>query len=454
MPTTEQVDIHLPSGEIVTVEVPSGMKDEDIKGKLQQQHPELFAKANTPESLGMPNAAQQAHSVMTHKSLASSGTNPVSGDVTSLHHRGVDEKTGAREGTNASPERQKATTKLINTAAGVTGAVTTGAMLAAAPVPVAMSIAGSIAGSKAGGYGGGAIGKVIGHEQEGSQVGSTVGGLAGGLLGGIYGEEVLPPWLRSQLPAFLRDPASVSREAQEALGEFMNKEYTPTPKVPPAQTDLGEFMNKEYEPTPKVPPAETARAEFMNKGYENTPKVPPTEAARGEFMNKGYQNSDPLREAVEGGRALEMPNKIPARMSEGERIYRTTPWAGPEPKPVKPPPPDMTPSGGTLTSNMGPGPSPAAPIGQPITGPTNQAFSPVPAATRAGFSSVGKPVAEPDVIHAQEPIGSPIEPNLAGSTPRDQLEVMAARGDANAIKQLQALGRPIVIQPRPTIGRR
>ena len=51
---TEQVDLKLPSGEMVTALVPKGMSDEQVKGLMQKKHPEFYGSAIPGAPSGPP----------------------------------------------------------------------------------------------------------------------------------------------------------------------------------------------------------------------------------------------------------------------------------------------------------------------------------------------------------------------------------------------------------------
>lgn len=100
----EEVDLNTPSGEMVTVRVPRGMSDDQIKSMLRQRNPELFqAKSAMPE----PNAIGAANKLLAAKGIQVSPlSNPINAISNSMQQPSAIERGLVSAGAALSPRAE------------------------------------------------------------------------------------------------------------------------------------------------------------------------------------------------------------------------------------------------------------------------------------------------------------------------------------------------------------
>jgi hypothetical protein len=209
---------------------------------------------------------------------------------------------------------QSTATNALDTMAVAMPALTSFGTMAPSRIPLALlgGGAGGYGGAKVGDSAGGFIGGKLGNEQSGRTAGTFLGGLIGTYLGGSAAEAIIPQVL-SRIGV---------TTGQSWLG------LKSAPRV--AQEDLGNFMSQGYQ---NVTPSQQDIAQFMSQGYEN---VTPSQQDIGAFMNRGYQPADQaaLDAATSSGQATLLPNRLPRRIGQNERIDMTRPWDWQAPPPA------------------------------------------------------------------------------------------------------------------------
>lgn len=263
-----------------------------------------------------------------------------------------------------------------------------------APVATGLAIGGSVLGGKAGRW--------AGEQFDAPEIGEDVGGLMGGLLGGIAGPKS-PGLARGAARKVLFDP--ITQKPTLSPGPILER-FLRTPEE--AQSMIA--AQTPQPPKPEVFPL--SRSSGPYRGPSSVPKSAP--------------EVDPVLQAVREGRAAKLPTRMPPTMPPP----RTSPFTG-------------------MTSSANPPADAELPLAP--TAPSSpvqfvEKFGPRPSREVLGTQ---EPVS---VFPEPRPLRPTDKPGYMSSVPREELPGLAQKGQPGAADVLGALGRPVLFEPRGSIG--